>query len=48
MKQIKIIKKKRYEKPTMVVYELQHRTMLLAGSNGNGGDMPGGVPAVPF
>ena len=24
--------KKKYEKPSMKVYELQHRTMLLAGS----------------
>ena len=27
------MKKKRYEKPTCKVYELQHRTMLLVGSS---------------
>ena len=27
------MKKKMYEKPTTKVYELKHRTMLLAGSN---------------
>ena len=28
------MKKKMYEKPEIRVIELQHRTMLLAGSNG--------------
>jgi len=27
--------KKKYEKPSQRVIELQHRTMLLAGSNGD-------------
>jgi len=30
------MKKKQYEKPSTKVYELKHRTMLLAGSNGGG------------
>ena len=30
------MKRKDYEKPTMKVVELNHRTMLLAGSNGGG------------
>ena len=30
------MKRKDYHKPTMQVVQLQHRTMLLAGSNGNG------------
>lgn len=30
------MKKKAYEKPTCKVYELQHRTMLLAGSGERG------------
>lgn len=32
----------------MQVVELQHKTMILAGSDGNGGGMPGGEPAIPF
>ena len=34
------MKRKNYEKPTMQVVQLQHRTMLLAGSNGNGNLTP--------
>ena len=30
------MKRKNYERPTMQVVELQHRTMLLAGSPVNG------------
>jgi hypothetical protein len=37
-------KKKIYEKPTMQVIELQQRTMLLAGSNG---DIPNNDPYTP-
>ena len=33
------MKKKQYEKPSMKVVELQHRTMLLAGSGER--DIPG-------
>ena len=33
------MKKKKYEKPAMRVYEMKHRTMILAGSGG-AGDMP--------
>ena len=33
-KQLKIMIKKLYEKPTMKVVLLQHRAQLLAGSNG--------------
>lgn len=36
--------KKKYEKPTCRVIELQHRTMLLAGSNP---DQWGYVPGRP-
>ena len=32
------MKRKDYEKPTMRVFELQHRTMILAGSMGDRGD----------
>ena len=33
-----MIEKRKYEKPSMEVFELQHRTMLLlAGSTGQGG-----------
>ena len=38
------MKRKNYEKPTMQVVQLQHRTMLLAGSNGNGNLNPMGDP----
>lgn len=30
----------KYDKPLMKVVELQHKTMLLAGSNDGGGDLP--------
>lgn len=33
--------KRRYEKPAMRVYELQHRTMILAGSNPEWYNQPG-------
>ena len=40
--------KRKYEKPSMKVYELQHRTQLLAGSGPDGGKFdpyqPGGSP----
>ena len=36
--------KKKYEKPSMKVFELQQRTMLLAGSGGDGGLDPMGDP----
>lgn len=39
MKQISEQKRK-YEKPSSRVIELQHRTMLLVGSNGDG-TLPG-------
>ena len=38
------MKRKDYQKPTMQVVQLQHRTMLLAGSNGNGNLNPMGDP----
>ena len=38
------MKRKDYQKPTMQVVQLQHRTMLLAGSNGNGNLNPMGNP----
>lgn len=42
--------KRKYEKPSMKVYQLHCRAKLLVGSpgGGNGGGMPGGVPGVPF
>ena len=42
------IDKRLYERPRMTVVELQHHAMLLNGSNGNGGGMPGGQPGEPF
>ena len=36
--------KKKYEKPSTWVIELQQRTMLLAGSNG---DIPNNDPYTP-
>ena len=36
--------KKKYEKPSTRVIELQQRTMLLAGSNG---DIPNNDPYTP-
>lgn len=36
--------KKKFEKPSMQVIELQQRTMLLAGSNG---DIPNNDPYTP-
>ena len=41
-------KRKLYEKPVMQVFELKQQPQLLAGSDGNGGGMPGGEPAEPF
>ena len=38
------MKRKDYQKPTMQVVQLQHRTILLAGSNGNGNLDPMGDP----
>ena len=38
------MKKRHYDKPSMKVVELQHRTMLLAGSNG---DVPNNDPYTP-
>lgn len=40
--------KRNYEKPSMKVYELKQQPQLLAGSDGNGGGMPGGQPGQPF
>lgn len=37
--------KRKYEKPSMKVYELQHRQMILCGSCGNG--YPGGLGYTP-
>ena len=37
-------KKQFYEKPSMQVFELKQRTMLLAGSNG---DIPNNDPYTP-
>lgn len=34
--------KKKYMKPSMQVYELQHRTQLLAGSDPDAPGFPGG------
>ena len=42
MKQI--ITKKRYEKPSMKVYEMGHRTQLLQGSLPTDQTWPGGKP----
>ena len=43
--------KRKYEKPSQRVIELQHRTMLLAGSNGVPDPLdpftPGGDPFNP-
>lgn len=36
--------KKRYEKPSMKVYELKHQTQLLQSSLPTGDDWPGGTP----
>ena len=36
--------KKKYEKPSMKVFELKQQTQLLAGS---GGDIPGCDPYTP-
>lgn len=45
----KIMKKRKlYEKPAMQVFELKHKPLLQVVSGGNGGGMPGGVPAEPF
>ena len=38
----------KYEQPSMRVVELRGRQRILAGSDGNGGSMPGGQPAEPF
>ena len=42
------MKKKQYVKPTLQVYELKHQAQLMAGSEGNGGGMPGGEPGIPI
>ena len=38
------IAKKRYEKPSMKVYEMRHRTQLLQGSLPTDKNWPGGKP----
>lgn len=41
--------KRLYQKPAVRVVELRQQCRILAGSEtGNGGGMPGGVPAEPF
>jgi len=44
------MKKRDYEKPSMKVVELQHRTMLLAGSGGfnDPNNYPGGGDPLSF
>ena len=45
-----LIEKRKYEKPAMQVYELQHRQHLLAGSGGlgNPNNYPGGGDPLGF
>jgi hypothetical protein len=42
------MKRKDYEKPTIKIYKVKYQPMILAGSDGNGGGMPGGKPGHGF